>query len=299
MTPQSNTYVGRFAPSPTGPLHLGSLVAALASYLDARANAGQWRLRIEDIDAQRCRPEFTESILQTLSAFGFRWDGELVVQSKRGPRYAAAIKQLADQDRLYGCDCSRREIADSGKLGLDGHVYPGTCRLRALPLSGHAARFRVNASPISFTDRAQGPQSQQLARDVGDFVVMRRDMTVAYQLAVVIDDFDAGVTDVVRGADLIDSTIRQIALQQALHFTTPRYLHIPVITNRAGEKLSKQTLAPAISVGAATDTLRYALALLRQPEPPIFDRPERLLEWSQQRWQPASVPPQRSVMATW
>lgn len=271
------SYVGRFAPSPTGPLHFGSLVAAVASWLDARAAGGEWHLRIEDVDTTRTVAGAEDGILRALEALGLHWDGPLVRQRDRTARYDEALASLRERGLVYRCRCSRREIADSGTHGIDGIVYPGTCRDLALgPDVAGADRFRVDASPIRFGDRLQGPQGQQLARDIGDFVVKRRDGLFAYQLAVVVDDADLGVTDVVRGADLLDSTPRQIALQRALGFPTPRYLHIPVAT-RNGEKLSKQTLAPALDADEGSRLVARALKFLGQDVPDIAERPERML----------------------
>lgn len=247
-------YIGRFAPSPTGPLHRGSLVAAMASFLDARAHDGQWLVRIEDIDEPRCPPGMAEHILAMLAAFGMQWDGEVVWQSRRKGLYEAAFTRLAPW--VYPCGCTRREIADS-RIGIaaDGAaVYSGTCRHGlAAGKTPRAFRLRVPESGdadgmITFEDRWMGMVSQQLAAEVGDFVLKRADGFWAYQLAVIVDDADQGVTHVVRGADLLDSTPRQIYLQRLLDLPTPRYMHVPVVTNDIGEKLSKQTGAMALDV---------------------------------------------------
>jgi glutamyl-Q tRNA(Asp) synthetase len=257
-------YVGRFAPSPTGPLHAGSLAAALASWLDARAHGGQWLLRIEDVDGPRTVPGATESIMDTLRAFGLAWDGEVMVQSTRGEAYADAFDHLAAAGHVYPCACTRREIADS-VANLREHaygrelVYPGTCRA-GLP-AGRAARawrLRVPVEDIAFDDAVAGRCVQSLAREVGDFVLKRADAQWAYQLAVVVDDAAQGVTHVVRGADLIDSTARQIFLCRLLGVAVPRYLHVPVVTDAAGGKLSKQTLAPALDAGTRDAALAAA-----------------------------------------
>lgn len=247
-------YIGRFAPSPTGPLHAGSLVAAMASYLDAKAHRGHWLVRIEDIDETRTVPGSAELILQTLRALGMQWDGDVVSQCTRKSLYAAAFARLAAS--TYACGCSRREIADS-RIGVasDGSaVYPGTCR-NGLAAGKVARAFRVyvpdageSGECITFEDRWLGPVSQHLATDAGDFVLKRADGFWAYQLAVVVDDNDQGVTHVVRGADLLDSTPRQIYLQRLLGLRTPHYLHVPVVTNAIGEKLSKQTGARALDL---------------------------------------------------
>ena len=259
-------YRGRFAPSPTGPLHFGSLVAAVASWLDARAAGGEWLVRIEDVDATRTVPGAADAILRTLEAMGLAWDGEVAWQSRRLDRYEAALERLRAGGYVYRCRCSRKEIADSGLVGLEGAIYPGTCRLLGLPPGpGMADRMIAPSEPVTFVDRAIGTVSQNIARDIGDFVVKRRDGLHAYQLAVVVDDAEQGVTDVVRGADLLWSTPRQIALQRALGYARPRYLHFPVVTNAAGEKLSKQTGAEAVDTTQAVALLRHALQFLGQP----------------------------------
>lgn len=257
-------YVGRFAPSPSGPLHRGSLVAALASLLDARAHGGLWRLRIEDTDTPRMMPGGATRILRTLERFGFQWDGEVVLQSRRGAAYEHAWAQLAAQGRVYRCTCTRREIADSGAPGVDGApVYPGTCRTH--PPDGQrpaAWRLRVDDGVIEFDDRQAGRQVQALAGEVGDFIVKRADGIWAYQLAAVVDDAEAGITDVVRGADLLASTARQIFLQTLLDLPTPRYLHVPLVTLASGEKLSKQTGAAALDDEDVLESLEAAAAHL-------------------------------------
>lgn len=262
------SYIGRFAPSPTGPLHAGSLVAALASYLDARVHNGRWLLRIEDVDEARTVPGAAEDIVATLTAFGMQPDGEIVWQSRRKARYAAAFEQIAAQ--VFACGCTRKEIADSRiALAADGAaIYPGTCRNGlAAGKPARAWRLRVPAADdprgqIMFRDRWQGEISEVLATSVGDFVLRRADGFWAYQLAVVVDDADQGVTDIVRGADLLESTARQIYLQQLLGMATPRYLHVPVVTNDNGEKLSKQTGAIALDLKHPVDELRRAARCL-------------------------------------
>jgi glutamyl-Q tRNA(Asp) synthetase len=280
-------YIGRFAPSPTGPLHFGSLVAALASWLDARAANGRWLVRIEDLDRPRVVPGAAEEILNTLRGLGLYWDGEPVFQSRRLVAYADALSKI--RDKTYGCSCSRSEIADSS-LGLaaDGaRIYPGTCRSGMKPGSARRAlRFRVPAEAIRFDDRVQGPQAQDLEREVGDFVLQRADGLFTYQLAVVVDDAEQGITDVVRGADLLESTARQIALQRALARPQPRYLHVPAAIDASGEKLSKQTGAPA----ADASMLGRALAFLGQP-------PAESLEDAVRAWDPARIPRARAIIA--
>lgn len=257
-------YVGRFAPSPTGPLHAGSLVAALASHLDARAHHGRWIVRIEDIDEARALPGAAQDIIDTLAAFGMQSDGEIVWQSRRKPLYEAAFAKLASH--VYPCACTRKEIADSRvSFAPDGAaLYPGTCRHGLAPgRQPRAWRLRVPerddpAARIRFDDRWQGPVEDNLADSVGDFVLRRADGFWAYQLAVVADDADQGVTHVVRGADLLESTARQIWLQRLLGVPTPRYLHVPVVVNELGEKLSKQTGARALDRSRPVDELLLA-----------------------------------------
>ncbi|WLI87627.1 tRNA glutamyl-Q(34) synthetase GluQRS [Massilia sp. R2A-15] len=248
---QSTRYIGRFAPSPTGPLHAGSLVAALASYLDARVHGGAWLVRIEDVDEGRSVPGAADGMLDLLRRLGMHWDGDVVWQSRRGALYQAAFDSL--WEHAYPCGCNRREIADS-RLGTapDGSaIYPGTCRLGlGAGKTTRSLRLRVpepGDDTVSFVDRFAGRVEHHLALDAGDFVLKRADGFWAYQLAVVVDDAEQGVTDIVRGADLLDSTPRQIYLQRLLGVPTPRYLHVPVLRNEQGEKLSKQTGAAAVT----------------------------------------------------
>ena len=280
-------YVGRFAPSPTGPLHFGSLVAALASWLDARAAGGRWLVRVEDQDAPRTQPGAADSILETLAALGLHWDGPVLQQSHRAPVYQRALARL--KKHTYWCGCTRRENADSS-LGIaaDGaQIYPGTCRSGlAGGKSQRALRLRTTPEAISYVDRVQGPQRQNVEQEIGDFVLLRADGQFAYQLAVVVDDAEQGITDVVRGADLLDSTPRQIYLQRLLGYSTPRYLHVPAAVNAAGEKLSKQTGAKAVQA----NQLRRALAFLGQAE--TDDLAEAVRNWN-----PALVPARRAQAA--
>lgn len=255
-------YRGRFAPSPTGPLHFGSLVAAMASYLDAKAHHGSWLVRIEDVDFDRNIAGADHAILQSLQRCGMDWDEEVTWQSQRTALYQTALNRLSDH--VFACSCSRKEIADSRlRAGLsDSQIYPGTCRAGiANNKAARAYRLRVPegaAACITFEDRLLGTQTQDLSSEVGDFVLKRADGFWAYQLAVVVDDAAQGITDVVRGADLLDSSARQIYLQTLLGYPTPRYLHVPVVTNQAGEKLSKQTGALAFDHGD-NDLLQEAL----------------------------------------
>ena len=285
-------YVGRFAPSPTGPLHFGSLVAALASWLDARCAGGRWLVRLEDLDQPRVVPGAAEKILRQLAELGLESDGPVIYQSARLGLYEDALRKLAA--RTYPCSCTRKELEDSA-LAIDGsRIYPGTCRNGlASGKSARALRLRTDAAPIRFNDRVQGEIAQSVETQVGDFVLRRSDGVISYQLAVVVDDAAQGVTDVVRGADLLDSTARQIHLQRLLGVATPRYLHVPVATNVAGEKLSKQTVAAE----AGGEDVRQALLFLGQPLPAGFT-PKEALGWAKANWAPACIPRTRAAALT-
>ncbi|MGA7178864.1 MAG: tRNA glutamyl-Q(34) synthetase GluQRS [Thiobacillaceae bacterium] len=279
-------YVGRFAPSPTGPLHFGSLIAAVGSYLDAHSQGGQWLVRIEDVDEPRCKQTHADDILRTLDTYGFQWDGEVVYQRHREQFYQHALQQLVDAGHAYPCACTRREIADSSVSGLEGPVYPGTCRSGLNGRAARAWRVRVNDAPICFDDRIQGHHCQHLETDVGDFLVKRADGFFAYQLAAVVDDAEQGVTHIVRGADLLASTPRQIHLQYLLVYTIPDYLHLPVVLNETGQKLCKQTLAPPLDRKHCAETLFQALGFLGLA-PPVELRHESasiILGWGMDNW---------------
>ncbi len=301
MPDEPAPYRGRFAPSPTGPLHFGSLVAALGSWLDARAAGGEWLVRIEDLDAPRAAPGAASDILRTLEALGLQWDGPVLRQSGRAEAYRAALDLLARTGATYPCACSRREIGDGARAGIDGGlVYPGTCRAGLPPgRAARALRVRVGNAVIRFDDAVQGGVRHVLADDVGDFVLQRADGLCAYQLAVVVDDAAQGVTDVVRGADLLDSTPRQIFLQRLLGLPTPRYLHLPVATDARGVKLSKQTGAPPIDRARPGAALAGALRFLGQRVDAelVDDRPAVLLASARARWDRASIPRARSALA--
>jgi len=295
--------IGRFAPSPTGPLHFGSLLAAVASYCDAKSQGGLWLVRMEDLDKPREMHRAADHILKTLEDFGFEWDGEVIYQSKRSALYQNALSQLEMKSLIYQCDCSRKEIADSynqrpAQQGVDGLVYPGTCRHKTAVKSLHASRIIVDSTPIAFTDTIQGNMQQNLAQDVGDFVLKRADGLYAYQLAVVVDDFEQGITHILRGADLLDSTPRQIYLQKLLGYPTPQYAHIPVASNSAHEKLSKQTLAPAIDAAQASTLLTQALNFLGQ-EPPkdlAHHSTADVLQWAKHHWDINKIARQRRIV---
>ena len=294
QTTSNPRYRGRFAPSPTGPLHLGSLIAALASYLDARHNGGSWLVRMEDLDPPREVPGSARLILNSLQNHGLQWDGEVLHQSRRGAAYAAALAKLAAGGHLFDCDCTRAQIGPEGSCR-------GDCRERHARLRAPTAT-RVAVPPechIRFRDRALGWSDTALGRDLPDFVVKRKDGLDAYQLAVVVDDAFQGITDIVRGSDLLDSTARQIFLQQLLAYPTPRYRHIPLITDAAGDKFSKQTHAPALDDCSACANLRAALAFLRQPQPPTdLGSTGQILAFATRHWAPGNTPAVLSMPAT-
>ena len=286
-------YIGRFAPSPTGPLHLGSLVAAAASWLDARAAGGRWRVRIEDLDRPRCVPGAADTILRQLDACGLGWDGEVLYQSARDDAYAAALDALTAGGHAYPCACTRGRLAAAPRNSEGETVYPGTCRA-GLPAgtSPRAWRVRVGDASTCFHDRIHGRLCQNLDGEVGDFIVKRADGLFAYQLAVVVDDAFQGITDVVRGADLLWNTPRQVYLQSLLGLPTPRYAHVPLVVNAAGQKLSKQTLAPALPESGCGAVLAEALAALGHAAPTEAQGagPAALLEWALARWDKTRVP---------
>lgn len=280
--------IGRFAPSPTGPLHFGSLLAALASYLDIRARQGRWLLRIEDLDPPREQPGAADSILRTLDAFGLHWDGEVVYQSRRHGLYQAALEQLIQQNTAYPCRCSRKQLSARGVLGYDGYCLQHPPQ----SLTDVAWRVRHTRADQQFEDRIQGPRHYHWRGHEGDFVVFRRDGLFAYQLAVVVDDAEQGITEVLRGSDLIDETPHQLELQAQLGYPRPDYAHIPIITNAQGQKLSKQNLAPAIDPHERQTLLLQALHLLgQQPASELIDASlEELLCWAQAHWRLQAVP---------
>jgi len=298
MHDSKKPYRGRFAPSPTGPLHFGSLVAAVGSYLDARQHQGEWLVRMEDLDRPREAEGAADAILRALEAYGFQWDGSVMRQSRRSPAYGAALERLQRLGAVFPCACTRRELADSTLDEAIEPIYPGTCRNGLLPgRAARAIRLRVDDAAVAFEDRLQGRIEQSLANEVGDFVVRRADGLFAYQLAVVVDDFEQGVTDVVRGADLLASTGRQLLLQRLLGYPTPRYAHLPVAVNQNGEKLSKQTLAPPLRAEEAPVQLWRALRFLGQ-EPPDALKAEptpSLWSWALAQWRTEKVIPRRSL----
>ena len=292
-------YIGRFAPSPTGLLHIGSLLTALASYADARAHGGRWLVRMEDLDPPREMAGAADDILRTLEAFGFEWDGGVAYQSRRYDLYHEALGRLKAKGLVYPCDCSRKDWQAVARAGADGFVYNGCCAgldpQRALHKTP-AWRVRVPDEIIGFDDAVVGHYAQNLAHDIGDFVLLRADGFWAYQLAVVADDAAQGITHIVRGQDLLVSTPRQLWLQRALDTPEPHYAHLPLLVNGAGQKWSKQTLAPALDLGAREILLRQVMAYLQLPAAPEVGRPQDLLAWAVRHWDMAKVP--KAAIAT-
>ena len=280
--PDKQTYIGRFAPSPTGPLHLGSLYTALASFLDAKSQHGLWLLRIDDLDTPRNIAGATELILNTLEVFGLHWDGSVVYQSQSIKHYQDALQRLERAQLIYACQCSRKSLA------TDGPCYCGEKKLDlTLP---HAYRVKITPKTIAFIDQLQGLISENRA-DQTDFVIKRKDQIIAYQFAVVMDDHLQGITHVVRGYDLLASTSKQIYLQQLLGLTTPHYMHVPIIMDAHGFKLSKQTLAEGVDLSKPEQLLYELLGLLRQ-NPPIALRHasvQEQLSWGIAHWNPQAL----------
>jgi glutamyl-Q tRNA(Asp) synthetase len=299
--PAGTTYCGRFAPSPTGPLHFGSLIAAMGSYLQARQQGGNWLVRMEDLDPPRQIAGAIGVILRTLERYGFEWDGPVLHQSSRHEAYLDTLEQLRRDGRSYRCNCSRKQISEeSQRRNLPGGVYPGNCRTATISEhQHHAIRLHTFHEEISFIDAVQGRFAQQIDTQVGDFVLRRADGLFAYQLAVVVDDAYQGITEVVRGSDLLDNTPRQIALQQALGLASPRYLHLPVVLNEQGQKLSKQSFAPALDDENPLPALWHGLAFLGQR--PILELLEgdlnTLWHWAVENWHSDNIP--RTLGAHW
>ena len=294
-------YRGRFAPSPTGQLHFGSLIAAVASYLEARTNNGTWLIRMEDIDPPREVAGAADDILRTLEAFGFEWDEEVLYQSQRIAAYQAVLEHLISEEYCFSCNCSRKDIlTQTQQRGLP-MIYPGTCRHKAVKLNkSNNIRFRVSEQIIKFDDQIQGRHVSDMANDVGDFVIRRADGLFAYQIAVVVDDEYQGISDVVRGADLLDSTSRQITLQQALDYPTPGYTHIPVATDSSGKKLSKQARACPVVADDPVPALIGALNFLGQQVPPELAGADVRLcwQWGMENWQKHRIPGQARIGVT-
>lgn len=275
-------YVGRFAPSPTGPLHFGSLITAVASYCDARANHGTWLVRIEDTDIPRIYPGSEAHILRSIDAFAFDPDADIIFQKDRLDIYQSVIEQLHAEGWVYACQCTRKMLGSN-------HIYQGTCRDLHLPLKDQAIRLKVDNCQICFTDRLQGMHCANLQNDLGDFVLKRRDGIINYQLAVVVDDYLQGMTHVVRGADLLDNTERQIWLGKVLGYPELQYMHLPLAMNDQGQKLSKQNMAQALDLTQAPQLLQQALRALRQPEVDL-DSPAAMLKQAVVQWSIQRIP---------
>ena len=283
---------GRFAPTPSGPLHLGSLLTALASHLQARAAGGRWLLRIDDLDAERCRPEHAEAILRQLEAHALLWDEAPRYQSRHVQEYEAAYHGLERTGLLYPCGCTRAQLARDSLPGVDDLVYAGTCRSLAVPPARPAWRLRLTSGSLQLDDPWQGPLKRDAERDIGDFVLRRADGAIGYQLACVVDEAAQGITEVVRGADLIGSSFRQLWLQRLMGLASPAYRHLPVLAGADGRKLSKQNHAAAVEAGRASANLLQCLDLLGQDVPVELSQAPaaEILAWATARWNPATVP---------
>ena len=293
--PRRITYTGRFAPSPTGPLHFGSLVAAVASYLQARTRSGRWLLRIEDIDPPRTVPGATEKIIGSLEAHGFEWDGPTLFQSRHLEQYAAVVDDLMRQQLAYRCICSREEIRQAAtRTGAAGPIYPGTCRNRSPAETADqpaAIRLRTEDIDVRFRDELLGEISTSVAESVGDFVIRRKDGLFAYHLAIVVDDHAQQITEIVRGRDLLELTPAQLTLQQMLGYPSPDYFHVPIVTNDQGQKLSKQTGATALDDRNPAANLLAALKFLHQPAPAelAVAKPATIWAWALENWAPEKL----------
>ncbi len=293
-----NSYIGRFAPSPTGPLHFGSLVAAVSSFAQARAHQGQWLVRIEDVDLLRCDTTSTTLILNTLAAYGMHWDDEIIYQSQRDDAYQTALDILKNKNLSYGCACSRKDINENTTSSDTALIYPGTCKHGlAEGKIARSVRLRTDDQEISFNDIVQGYFIQHISKQVGDFIIKRTDGLFAYQLAVVVDDAEENITEVVRGSDMLDSTPRQILLQRLLGYSTPTYMHTPLAVNSDGRKLSKQNRAPAIEVNDPRPTLLKALNFLGQQPPGELRNSDidSIWEWVIKHWSAVAIPAQHSI----
>lgn len=295
----STTYRGRFAPTPSGPLHLGSLLAALAGWLQARAAGGAWLLRIDDLDLERSRGGHADTIQRQLEDHGLHWDESPRLQSRHVAEYEAAYERLRGAAPLYPCGCTRARLAQDSLPGIDGPVYAGTCRDQPPHNAGprNACRLRVDAGTLELSDAWQGPLRRDLQRDIGDFVVRRADGQIGYQLACVVDEAAQGISEVVRGADLIGSSLRQVLLQRLLGLPAPDYRHLPVLVGADGRKLSKQNHAQPIDAASAGNNLHYCLQLLGQAPPPMLRgaMSAEILRWAQQNWNAQQLPTGRAL----
>ncbi|WP_020565256.1 tRNA glutamyl-Q(34) synthetase GluQRS [Methylosarcina fibrata] len=296
--PEQPSYIGRFAPSPTGPLHLGSLSTALAGYLQARSQQGQWLLRIDDLDTPRNAPDASDGILATLDTYGLHWDDEADYQSRHLAEYEHLLHQLQQDGLAYPCTCTRKSLTALHAEPAAGDVYPGLCRNQRHPAtSPYSLRIKTDPRIVTFEDQLQGTISHRLAEQHGDFIIKRRDQIIAYQFAVVVDDARQGITEVVRGFDLLQETPKQIFLQQILGFSSPGYRHVPVIVDRDGRKLSKQTLAEAVALTEPETVLFQLLGLLRQRPPDELRGapPTELLDWAIGHWNPEPLRNSRTI----
>ncbi|OAL79863.1 glutamyl-Q tRNA(Asp) synthetase [Acinetobacter sp. SFB] len=284
-------YVGRFAPSPTGPLHFGSLITAVASYCDARAHNGTWLVRIEDTDIPRIYPGSEAHILRSIDAFQFEADAEIIFQKDRLDLYDAVIDQLHQNRLVYACQCTRKMLSSN-------HIYAGTCRDLNLPFQQQAIRVKVSGQEICFNDRLQGTHCSNLQQDLGDFVLKRRDGIINYQLAVVVDDYLQGMTHVVRGADLLDNTERQIWLGSILGYPKLEYMHLPLAMNDQGQKLSKQNMAQALDLKHAPELLQQTIRALHQPEVDL-DTPAHMLKQAIAQWDIQHIPHTKELQGTY
>jgi len=293
-------YRGRFAPSPTGPLHLGSLVAAMASYLQALVNEGEWLLRIENIDPPREVEGAADAIIGSLQAHGFRWHGEILYQNDRRDRFDDVVAKLLDRELAYPCDCTREQVRAVARRGKAGPIYPGTCHSRTAPPAAStpvAMRVRTAGTHVAFDDLLQGHIECDVDEEIGDFIVRRKDGLIGYNLAVVVDDHDQRITEIVRGADLLDLTPAQIHLQRLLALDTPAYMHVPMVVNRDGIKLSKQTGALALSDSRAAENLLEGLKLLRQAPPTRLASAtvDEIWDWARDHWHPLNLSGLREI----
>ena len=285
------TYVGRFAPSPTGPLHFGSLITAVASYCDAKANQGTWLVRIEDTDIPRIYPNSESHILDCIDAFEFEPDADIIFQKNRLDLYEQVLEQLKQAQQIYACECTRKQLGSN-------HIYVGTCRDLHLDFLNQAIRLKVDDQLICFDDLLQGRQCSNLKNDLGDFVLKRRDGIISYQLAVVVDDYLQGITHVVRGADLLDNTARQIWLGSLLDYPKLNYMHLPLAMNDQGQKLSKQNMAQALDLSKAPELLKQVISALGQPNVEL-DQPRIMLQQAVQQWNVELIPKGMNLNGTY
>jgi glutamyl-Q tRNA(Asp) synthetase len=293
-------YRGRFAPSPTGPLHFGSLVSAVGSYCQAKSQGGEWLVRMEDLDPPRELPGAADDILQTLEAYHLNWDSEVLFQSQRLDAYEHALNQLSANGHTFPCACTRKSITTDiennqkkNQTNSALHIYPGTCRKGLAPEAiARTTRVKVNSETVSFNDGLQGTHEIQLETAVGDFVIKRADGLFAYHLAVVVDDAFQDISEIVRGTDLLDSTPHHLYLQRLLNFQAPQYVHLPIAVNAKGEKLSKQTYAPAVDTIYPGPVLEKALTFLgHSPDSDVINAdPETLLKWAVNNWDLQRIP---------